>query len=72
VEEAKEGGEGEGEGGEGGCWYGMGRRRPGEEGGKENKGEASFYIDGAGHTRITGGMVWSDITEGVKFKYKVC
>ena len=44
-----------------------------EEGkGKEKEKEAFLYVvDTPGFTRITADMVWSDITEGVKYKYQV-
>ncbi|CAI5936846.1 unnamed protein product [Closterium sp. NIES-64] len=46
--------------------YVTGKRK--EEG--EEKEAFLFVVDVPGYTRITADMVWSDITEGVKYKYQ--
>ncbi|CAI7920611.1 unnamed protein product [Closterium sp. NIES-54] len=50
-----------------------GERKDGEERkeeGEEKKEAFLFVVDVPGYTRITADMVWSDITEGVKYKYQ--
>ncbi|CAI5465530.1 unnamed protein product [Closterium sp. Yama58-4] len=50
-----------------------GEKKDGEERkeeGEEKKEAFLFVVDVPGYTRITADMVWSDITEGVKYKYQ--
>ncbi|GJP43624.1 hypothetical protein CLOM_g3064 [Closterium sp. NIES-68] len=56
----------------GGAGAAGGERKEGEGGkeGEEKKEAFLYVVDVPGYTRITADMVWSDITEGVKYKYQ--